>query len=412
MTLTCWYKTTKVNVMTTAMMEIKPAIEATRYRVLAAISSAHFLNDMLQSLILALYPLLKGSYHLSFTQIGLLTLTYQITASILQPLVGSFTDKHPQKFALVVGMGFSMCGLLLLSQASTFGLLLLAAGLTGTGSAIFHPESSRVARLASGGKHGLAQSIFQVGGNAGTACGPLLAALIVIPLGQGSLAWFSPAALLAMAVLWQISIWKARQQKNAGSKAHLATQPLPQRQTLYAMAVLIALVFTKYIYMSSFHSYYTFYLIERFALSAQAAQLMLFIFLFGVALGTILGGPIGDRIGRKRVIWFSILGSAPFSLALPYMDLNGTIALSFIIGVVMSSAFSAILVLAQELLPGKVGMVSGLFFGLAFGVAGIGAAVIGSFADQYGIASVYHVTAFLPLGGMIALLLPDMKKAG
>lgn len=397
--------------MTTAMMEIKPAIEATRYRVLAAISSAHFLNDMLQSLILALYPLLKGSYHLSFTQIGLLTLTYQITASILQPLVGSFTDKHPQKYALVLGMGFSMCGLLLLSQAATFGLLLLAAGLTGTGSAIFHPESSRVARLASGGKHGLAQSIFQVGGNAGSACGPLLAALIVIPLGQGSLAWFSPAALLAMAVLWQISIWKARQQKNAGSKAHLAIQPLPQRQTLYALAVLIALVFTKYIYMSSFHSYYTFYLIERFALSAQAAQLMLFVFLFGVALGTILGGPIGDRIGRKRVIWFSILGSAPFSMALPYMDLNGTIALSFIIGVVMSSAFSAILVLAQELLPGKVGMVSGLFFGLAFGVAGIGAALIGNFADQYGIASVYHFTAFLPLGGMIALLLPDMKKA-
>ncbi|WP_293934552.1 MFS transporter [Iodobacter sp.] len=397
--------------MTTAMIDIRPVIEATRYRVLAAISSAHFLNDMLQSLILALYPLLKGSYHLSFTQIGLLTLTYQITASILQPLVGSFTDKHPQKFALVIGMGFSLCGLLMLSQAASFHLLLLAAGLTGTGSAIFHPESSRVARLASGGKHGLAQSIFQVGGNAGSACGPLLAALIVIPLGQGSLAWFSPAALLAMAMLWQISLWKSRQQKSGGAKAAMALHPLPRRQTLYALAVLMALVFTKYLYMSSFHSYYTFYLIERFGLGAQAAQLMLFIFLLGVALGTILGGPIGDRIGRKRVIWFSILGSAPFTLALPYVGLSGTVALSFVIGLVMSSAFSAILVLAQELMPSRIGMVSGLFFGLAFGVAGIGAALIGSFADQYGIATVYHITAFLPLGGMIAILLPDLKRA-
>lgn len=396
--------------MTTATLEIRPVINITRYRVLGAISSAHFLNDMLQSLILALYPLLKGSYHLSFTQIGLMTLTYQITASLLQPLVGSFTDRYPQKHALVLGMGFSLCGLCLLSQAHTFAWLLVAAALTGMGSAIFHPESSRVARLASGGQHGLAQSLFQVGGNAGSACGPLLAALIVIPLGQASLAWFSPAALLAMAVLWKIGNWKADHQKNNAGKRPSTAPPLSKARTTYALVILIALVFTKYIYTSSFHSYYTFYLIERFSLSTQAAQMLLFVFLSGVALGTILGGPIGDRIGRKRVIWFSILGAAPFSLMLPYVGLQGTVALSFVIGLVISSAFSAIMVLAQELLPGRIGMVSGLFFGLAFGVAGIGAALIGNFADQYGITAVYKVTAFLPLGGIIAIFLPDMKK--
>ena len=398
--------------MTTATLEIRPAINITRYRVLGAISSAHFLNDMLQSLILALYPLLKGNYHLSFTQIGLMTLTYQITASLLQPLVGSFTDRHPQKHALVLGMGFSLCGLCLLSQAHTFAWLLVAAALTGMGSAIFHPESSRVARLASGGQHGLAQSIFQVGGNAGSACGPLLAALVVIPLGQASLAWFSPAALLAMVVLWKIGNWKADHQKNNAGKRPSTAQPLSKARTTYALVILIGLVFTKYIYTSSFHSYYTFYLIERFSLGTQAAQMLLFVFLSGVALGTILGGPIGDRIGRKRVIWFSILGAAPFSLMLPYVGLQGTVVLSFIIGLVISSAFSAIMVLAQELLPGRIGMVSGLFFGLAFGVAGIGAALIGSFADQYGITAVYKVTAFLPLGGIIAIFLPDMKKTG
>lgn len=398
--------------MTTATLDIRPAIENTRYRVLGAISSAHFLNDMLQSLILALYPLLKGSYQLSFTQIGLMTLTYQITASLLQPLVGSFTDRYPQKHALVLGMGFSLSGLCLLSQAHAFAWLLAAAALTGMGSAIFHPESSRVARLASGGQHGLAQSIFQVGGNAGSACGPLLAALIVIPLGQASLAWFSPAALLAMVVLWKIGNWKADQQKNHAGKRASTAQPLSKARTAYALAILIVLVFTKYIYTSSFHSYYTFYLIERFSLGTQAAQMLLFVFLSGVALGTILGGPVGDRIGRKRVIWFSILGAAPFSLMLPYVGLHGTVALSFVIGLVISSAFSAIMVMAQELLPGRIGMVSGLFFGLAFGVAGIGAALIGNLADQYGITAVYKVTAFLPLGGVIAIFLPDMKKTG
>jgi len=311
-----------------------------------------------------------------------------------------------------LGMGFSLCGLCLLSQAHTFAWLLVAAALTGMGSAIFHPESSRVARLASGGQHGLAQSIFQVGGNAGSACGPLLAALVVIPLGQASLAWFSPAALLAMVVLWKIGNWKADHQKNNAGKRPSTAQPLSKARTTYALVILIGLVFTKYIYTSSFHSYYTFYLIERFSLGTQAAQMLLFVFLSGVALGTILGGPIGDRIGRKRVIWFSILGAAPFSLMLPYVGLQGTVVLSFIIGLVISSAFSAIMVLAQELLPGRIGMVSGLFFGLAFGVAGIGAALIGSFADQYGITAVYKVTAFLPLGGIIAIFLPDMKKTG
>lgn len=398
--------------MTTATLDLRPVGDSTRYRVLGAISSAHFLNDMLQSLILALYPLLKGSYALSFTQIGLMTLTYQVTASILQPLVGSFTDRHPQQHALVAGMGFSLCGLLLLSQAHTFAWLLVAAALTGMGSAIFHPESSRVARLASGGRHGLAQSLFQVGGNAGSACGPLLAALVVIPLGQASLAWFAPAALLAMAVLGRIGRWKAQQQKNSAGQRLSAAPPLSKARTAYALAVLVALVFTKYMYTASFHSYYTFYLIERFALSAQAAQLLLFVFLSGVALGTILGGPLGDRIGRKRVIWFSILGAAPFSLLLPHVGLEGTVALSFVIGLVISSAFSAILVLAQELLPGRIGMVSGLFFGLAFGVAGIGAALIGTLADRYGITAVYHITAFLPLGGIVAVLLPELKKAG
>lgn len=397
--------------MTTTTLAAAGPAQTTRYRVLGAISSAHFLNDMMQSLILALYPMLKGAYHLSFTQIGMLTLTYQITASLLQPMVGIVTDRRPMRHSLVVGMGFTLMGLVLLSQAHSYGWLLLAAALVGTGSSVFHPESSRVARMASGGQHGLAQSIFQVGGNAGSASGPLLAALVVIPLGQGSLAWFSLAALLAMAVLWRVGRWSAQQHKAAPRHAVHRASPLPPGRTAQAMAVLVALVFTKYIYVSSLSSYYTFYLIERFALSAQHAQLLLFVFLFAVALGTVLGGPIGDRIGRKRVIWFSILGAAPFTLALPYMGLTGTVVLSFIIGLVMSSAFSAILVFAQELMPGRIGMVSGLFFGLAFGVAGVGAALIGNLADQYGITFVYQLVAWLPLAGVIAALLPDMRHA-
>jgi FSR family fosmidomycin resistance protein-like MFS transporter len=307
-------------------------------------------------------------------------------------------------------MGFTLVGLLLLSQADTFPLLLLAAGLVGTGSSIFHPESSRIARFASGGQHGLAQSLFQVGGNAGSAAGPLLAALIVIPLGQPSLAWFSLAALLAMGVLWRISSWYSQQKKTQESTCSIQAAPFTPRKTLCVMAILLMLLMTKFVYMASFQSYYTFYLIERFALGAQQAQLLLFVFLFAVALGTVLGGPIGDRIGRKSVIWFSILGAAPFSIALPYVDLTGTIALSFVVGLVMSSAFSAMLVYAQELIPGKVGMVSGLFFGLAFGIAGIGAAAVGRLADSYGMVSIYHILAYLPLLGIVAGLLPNMQK--
>lgn len=381
-----------------------------KYQVLGAISSAHFLNDMMQSLLLALYPMLKSDYHLSFTQIGLLSLTYQITASILQPAVGMVTDRHTIRHSLTMGMGFTFVGLLVLSQAGTFPLLLLAAGLVGMGSAVFHPESSRVARMASGGQHGLAQSIFQVGGNAGSACGPLLAALVVIPLGQSSMAWFSLAALLAMIVLWQVGNWRARQHQATKHKVQAKAQPLSTQKTAYALTVLMALVTTKYMYMASIQSYYTFYLIERFALTPQLAQIMLFVFLSGVALGTIIGGPIGDRIGRKRVIWFSILGCAPFTLALPYLGLHATILFSFIIGLIMSSAFSAILVFAQELLPGHIGTISGLFFGLAFGIAGISAALIGSLADHYGITTVYQITAWLPLGGIIAALLPDLRR--
>ncbi|MGL6040324.1 MAG: MFS transporter [Deefgea sp.] len=396
--------------MNTATITSQPERTSTRYRVLAAISSAHFLNDMMQSLILALYPMLKGNYHLSFAQLGLITLTYQITASILQPLIGAVTDKRPQQHSLVVGMGFTLVGLLLLSQADSFPLILLAAGLVGTGSSIFHPESSRIARFASGGQHGLAQSLFQVGGNAGSATGPLLAALIVIPLGQPSLAWFSLAALLAMGVLWRISLWYSHQQKSQGHKGKAKTAPFTPRKTLWVMGVLLTLLMTKFVYMASFQSYYTFYLIERFSLAPQQAQLLLFVFLFAVALGTVLGGPIGDRIGRKTVIWFSILGAAPFSIALPYVGLTGTITLSFIVGLIMSSAFSAMLVYAQELMPGKVGMVSGLFFGLAFGIAGIGAAVIGRLADSYGIISIYLMLAYLPLLGMVAGLLPKVEN--
>lgn len=385
------------------------AVQNTKYRVLAAISSAHFLNDMMQSLILALYPILKGNYHLTFTQIGMLSLTYQITASILQPLVGYAIDRYTVRRALSAAMGFSLCGLLLLSHAATFPLLLLAAASLGTGSAIFHPESSRVARMASGGQHGLAQSIFQVGGNAGSAAGPLLAALIVIPFGQGSVAWFGVAALVASIVLWQVSNW-AHHQHIQRRKAPPHPQPLARNKTIYALTVLVTLVTTKYLYMASIQSYFTFYLIDRFGLDPRQAQLMLFVFLFGVAAGTIAGGPIGDRIGRKLVIWFSILGCAPFTLALPYLGLHATAICIFIIGLIMASAFSAILVFAQELLPNHVGTISGLFFGLAFGIAGISAALIGNMADQYGITTVYRITAWIPLAGIVAALLPDLKK--
>ena len=385
----------------------------TRFRVLGAISFSHFINDMLQSLLLAIYPILKGGFNLSFAQIGLVTFTYQFTASLLQPIVGSYTDKHPKPYSLVFGMASTMTGILLLAFAQNYTMLLVAALFMGTGSSIFHPESSRVARLASGGQHGLAQSIFQVGGNVGSATGPLLAAIFIAVHGQSSTAWFALAALVGIAVLWKIGGWYKEQQRISATKPKPVTtaNALPRRQVLIAMTVLMFLVFSKYFYLTSLTSYYTFYLMEKFHLSIQSAQVYLFIFLGAVAAGTILGGPIGDRIGRKQVIWFSILGIAPFTLALPYVDLMWTSILSIIIGFTLASAFPAIVVFAQELMPNKVGMVSGLFFGFAFGMGGIGAAVLGKVADMYGIEYVYHLCAFLPLLGLMAIFLPNLHKA-
>jgi len=385
-------------------------VQRTVYSVLGAISFAHLLNDMIQSLILAIYPMLKASFSLSFGQIGLITLTYQITASLLQPLVGYFTDKRPQPYSLPIGMGFTLTGMVLMSVAPSFGVLLVAAALVGCGSSVFHPESSRVARMASGGQHGLAQSLFQVGGNAGSSLGPLLAALIVIPHGQRSIAWFSVAALVAIVVLAQIGRWYKRHPATKKAKnAHAAHHALSRNRVVLAMSVLVLLVFSKYFYLASINSYFTFYLIDKFHLPVQAAQIHLFVFLAAVAAGTIIGGPVGDRIGRKYVIWVSILGVAPFTLLLPYANLFWTSVLTVVIGIVLASAFSAILVYAQELIPGKVGMVAGLFFGFAFGLGGVGAAVLGQLADATSIAFVYKVCSFLPLIGVLTVFLPDVE---
>lgn len=385
----------------------------TGYIVLGGVSFAHFLNDSIQSLILAIYPLLKGNYDLSYAQIGLITLVYQLTASLLQPLIGLYTDKRPHPYSLPLGMGFTLAGLLVMSQASSYGVLLIAAALVGTGSSVFHPESSRVARLVSGGRHGFAQSVFQVGGNAGSAVGPVLAAVFVIPHGQASLAWFSALAALAIVVLWQVSRWYAAhlgEAKRSPVRA-AAPSPYPRRTVVLALWVLGMLMFSKWFYMSSMSSYYNFYLIEKFGLSESSANFHLFVFLLAVAIGTVLGGPIGDRIGTKRVIWMSILGTAPFAMALPYVGLEAATALSFVIGIVLASAFPAIVVLAQELVPGKVGAISGLFFGLAFGLGGIAAAVLGSLADAYSIDFVFRLCAFLPLLGVLTVLLPNPPRA-
>jgi FSR family fosmidomycin resistance protein-like MFS transporter len=385
--------------------------ESTRFRVLGAISFSHFLNDLIQSLIVAIYPLLKGNFDLNFAQVGLITLTYQLTASLLQPLVGIYTDKYPKPYSLVIGMGCTLLGLLLLAFAPSYAALLMAAALVGTGSSIFHPESSRIARMASGGQHGLAQSIFQVGGNAGSAVGPLLAAWIIIPHGQISVSWFSLVALLAMVVLFQVGRWYGRQQTSVNAKkATVLHAALPARTVFFAITVLLLLIFSKYFYLASLSSYYTFYLISRFHLSVQAAQIHLFIFLAAAAAGTILGGPFGDKFGRKRVIWVSILGVAPFALALPYANLEWTTVLTVIIGFILSSAFPAIVVFAQELMPGKVGMVSGLFFGFAFGMGGVGAAVLGYVADLHSIEYVYHLCSFLPLLGLVTVFLPELHQ--
>ncbi len=394
-------------------IESPTAAERTMFRILAAVSFCHVLNDMMQSLLPSIYPILKSSFHLNFTQIGFITLTFQITASLLQPVVGHYTDRKPLPYSLPIGMVFTLIGLLLLAVAPTFPLLLLAAALIGMGSAVFHPESSRVARMASGGKHGFAQSFFQVGGNTGSAIGPLLAVFIILPHGQIGAAWFSLAALLAIVVLLRVSHWyKAR-------LAHLQNKPakhaeksagLPRKQVITAIVVLMALVFSKYFYLAGLTSYYTFYLIAKFHVSVQSSQLHLFAFLAAVAAGTLIGGPIGDRVGRKSVIWCSILGVLPFTLILPYANLFWTSVLSIIIGFVIASAFSAILVYAQELVPGRVGMISGLFFGFAFGMGGIGAAVLGKLADMTSIIFVYKVCAYLPAIGLLTGLLPNTQK--
>ena len=387
-----------------------PKIAKTSFKILGAISAAHLLNDMIQSLLLALYPLLQPEFSLSFVQIGLITLTFQVTSSLLQPLIGIYTDKYPQPRSLPVGMGFTLVGLIMLSLAQTYPELLIAAALVGTGSSVFHPESSRVARMASGGRHGLAQSLFQVGGNLGSALGPLLAAIIIAPYGKGHVAWFVLAALLAMIILMQVSRWYRVQTKNTGpANAAREISPFPTKTVITGISVLLILIFSKFVYMSSLSSYYTFYLINKFNLPVQKAQLYLFGFLFAAAAGTVIGGPLGDRFGRKKVIWCSILGAAPFSLFLPYLNLEMTCLFTIIIGLVLSSAFSAILVFAQELVPGRIGMISGLFFGFAFGMGGLGAAGLGVIADHSGIDTVFQLCSFLPLIGLMTVFLPKKE---
>ncbi|MEY2340800.1 MFS transporter [Acidithiobacillus sp. IBUN Pt1247-S3] len=384
--------------------------KTTRFDVLGAISVSHFLNDSIQSLMLAVYPLFRSNFHLSFAEIGLITLAYQLTASIIQPLVGRYTDRHPLPWSLPVGMVSTFAGLLLLSIAPNYLILLLAAALVGLGSSVFHPESSRVARMASGGRFGLAQSIFQVGGNVGTAVGPLLAAFLVMPNGQQSLSWFSLFALAAIVILSFVGRWYQHQHRQP-KKAQVIDAPmLPKGLVRRSMVILVTLMFSKFVYLTSISSYLIFYLMHRFAIPVREAQLHLFIFLAAVAAGTLLGGPIGDRIGRKRVIWVSLLGIAPFTLALPYVGLTLSAFLTVIIGFLLASAFPAIVVYAQELVPGKVGTISGLFFGLAFGLGGIGAAVLGQLADLWGIDTVYQICSFLPLLGIFAAFLPHRPQ--
>lgn len=381
--------------------------EKTVLSILVALSFSHMLNDMIQSLLPAVYPILKREYSLNFTQIGIITLTYQLTASILQPFIGFVTDRKPMPYALPVGMFSTLIGLIALGYAINFSMLLAGAALIGIGSSVFHPESSRIARLAAGGKHGFAQSLFQIGGNAGTAIGPLLAAFIILPYGQRSIALFSVVALCAIVMLSFISKWYKNYHLDAARKVRQTPSKVYKRKSIImSMIVLMFLVFSKYFYLSSIHSYYTFYLMEKFSLTAQNAQIHLFIFLASVAAGTFIGGPIGDRIGRRIVIWISILGVLPFTLALPYANLFWTEILSVIIGFVLASAFSSIIVYAQELAPGRTGMIAGLFFGFAFGMGGLGAALCGQLADSHGIAFVYSIASYLPALGILAIFLP------
>ena len=401
---------------TTESAEDRKPVEKTVLKILLALSLSHLLNDTLQSLLPAIYPLLKESYHLSFAQVGLITFAFQLTASLLQPLVGFYTDRQPRPFSLAVGMGMTLLGLVLLARAANFHAILIAAAMVGTGSSIFHPEASRIARLASGGRHGFAQSVFQVGGNFGTSLGPLLAALVVVPHGQASILWFSIVALAGIVVLATVGRWY-RSRLRLYPAHHGATHLHPhvalgRRKIILSLVVLIALIFSKYFYLSSLTNYYMFFLIAKFGLSVQAAQVRLFVFLFAVAAGTITGGPLGDRFGRKRVIWFSILGVAPFTLVLPYANLMWTPVLTVFIGLILASAFPAIIVYAQELLPGKVGLIAGLFFGLAFGIAGIASALLGNLADHTSIFFVYRVCSFLPLIGLLTGFLPELERPG
>jgi FSR family fosmidomycin resistance protein-like MFS transporter len=384
----------------------------TVYPILIAISISHLLNDALQSIIPAIYPVVKESFSLTFAQVGLITLTFQLSASLLQPFVGLYTDRKPQPYSLAIGMGFTLVGLIFLSRAPSFEILILSVAMVGIGSSIFHPEASRLAHLASGGRRGMAQSIFQLGGNFGSSIGPLLAALIIVPYGQSNIIWFSALALLAIILLINIGGWYKRKIRIKAKRPGIElahTQLLSKNTVFFSVLILLVLIFSKYIYLTSMTTYYTFYVIHKFGVSVQDSQVYLFVFLFSIAAGTIIGGPLGDKFGRKYVIWGSILGVAPFSLLLPHANLMWTVILTIPIGVILASAFSAILVYAHELFPGKVGMVSGLFFGFAFGMAGVGSAVLGGIADQTSIEYVYEICAFLPLIGLITVFLPNIK---
>jgi MFS transporter, FSR family, fosmidomycin resistance protein len=402
--------------MTTEALGVKPSRSTTGYTVIWAASFCHMLNDMMQALLPAVYPILRGNFDLSFAQVGFLTFVYQLTASLFQPFIGHYTDRRPMPYSLPFGMGSSMLGLILLAFAPNYPVLMLGAVMLGLGSSIFHPESSRIARLASGGKHGLAQSLFQVGGNFGSALGPLAAAFIVLPRGQQGLAWFALVALGGIMVLTALGHWyKINGHARAPAKKAATRHPsLSKKQVGWAMAILTALLFSKYIYLASFTSYYIFYLQDRFGLPTQQAQIFQFVFFAAVAFGTVAGGPVGDRIGRKPVIWASILGILPFTLILPHVGLYATVGLSVVIGTILASAFPAIVVYGQELMPGRVGMVSGLFFGFIFGIGGIGAAMLGGIADWKGINFVFQICAFLPVLGILTVFLPstrDKKKA-
>jgi MFS transporter, FSR family, fosmidomycin resistance protein len=399
----------------TASLSSQASVNSTTFAIILSLSFCHLLNDMMQSLVPALYPILKDNYALSFSQVGLITLAFQFTASMLQPLVGMYTDKNPKPYSLVAGMGFTLVGLLVLSQATSYPVILLSAATIGMGSSVFHPEASRVARLAAGGRYGLAQSLFQIGGNMGSAGGPLLAAFVVVPRGQGSLAWFSAAAMVAMIILFQVGNWYRSRRaigavaaaKKAGKRI-AAAHGLSKGRVALAVFILVVLLFSKNVYQASLGSYYTFYLMDKFHLSIQTAQFFLFSFLVGIVIGTLLGGIVGDRVGRVPVIWFSILGALPFALMLPYANLFWTGVLAVLVAMILASAFAAILVYAQELLPGRVGLVAGIFYGFSFGLGGLGAAALGKLADVTSITTVYQVTPFLLCLGLLTALLPRL----